>query len=121
MKCFHILHLVLILAMLAFTHNAVADQNPYDTACKKFDQADARLNAIYKKVLSHIEKQEAQDYFVDTQRAWVAFRDSESEFRASLFNKGGIVYATAAKDASTRLTEERIAQLKAIEKELEAR
>jgi uncharacterized protein YecT (DUF1311 family) len=84
-----------------------------DAAYKK---ADAELNLAYKKALAKIMKEDARANLKEAERARIVYRDAEAEFRTSLGNRGGIVYADGRTVEQTVLTVERIKELQNLEK-----
>jgi uncharacterized protein YecT (DUF1311 family) len=107
--------------LLALPHAALAEEDCSVLAqqdmnrCmgRKFDAADARLNAAYKQIVSRLkDRPDTMKMLVTAQRAWVAFRDAECIFKASSY-EGGSAYASAWEACRIILTDDRTKQLTA--------
>lgn len=68
-----------------------------------YDKADKRLNQVYRKL-------ERTPELVAAQRAWIAFRDAESNYQASA-HEGGSMQPMIYAGSLQSLTEDRIEQL----------
>lgn len=70
--------------------------------------ADKALNAAWKKVVAKIgaESGKRKKLLVETQRAWIAFRDKECEFESSEF-EGGTMRPMIENSCLAGLTEAR--------------
>lgn len=81
-----------------------------DCAGAHFETADRELNQVYQSLLSRLGEQQRAALRA-AQRAWVAFRDAEARFAASVAEGGSLagVIELAEKAA---LTEARIKALK---------
>lgn len=74
-------------------------------ATEAFDQADAELNAVYRKLMAAIpEARRAR--LKEAQRAWIVFRDADGRFAASAM-EGGSAYPMIYAGSRARLTQER--------------
>jgi uncharacterized protein YecT (DUF1311 family) len=78
---------------------------------KELDEADARLNATYQRVLKGLPNDAARERLKAAQRAWVAWRDTEMAVSKSLYEDGKTDLFM-----QLTLTQKRIAQLEAIGK-----
>lgn len=87
---------------------------------KAFQEADAKLNAVYKKVLAHIaeadlEKPYDRDSWEkamrESQRAWVAFRDADCKGAVPMEWSGGSGTSAAVNGCMTEKTEARTKEL----------
>jgi uncharacterized protein YecT (DUF1311 family) len=75
-------------------------------------QADAELNKTYQSVLVKLPTVESKQKLREEQRAWVGSRDAEAA-RAAKEAEGGSMAPTLRYETMTRLTRERIKELKA--------
>jgi uncharacterized protein YecT (DUF1311 family) len=73
-----------------------------------FKKADAELNKTYEALLKKLPDAESKQKLKESQRAWLAFRDTEAAFAAG----GGTMAPTLDYATMTELTEQRIKQLK---------
>lgn len=74
-----------------------------------FEQADARLNASYRRLMSLLDE-EGQRKLREAQRAWIAFRDANAAFAGDI-NRGGTAEGLNILGTRTRMTEERASEL----------
>ena len=76
-------------------------------AGKAAKESDQELNVTYQKVLAIVANPEDRRLLVDTQRAWINFRDANVAFHARYYpeSKGGLF-------VGTDMTEQRIKELK---------
>jgi len=87
----------------------------------KLEAADAELNSVYKAVMKHIEadglagtyveKDELKRSLLESQRAWIKFRDSNCEAFYTL-NSGGAQRNEARTECLTEMTEARTAYIR---------
>ena len=110
--------LVLFLVVsLLFCNRVYSEEKPFtqgqmnQVARAEFWKADARLNAVYKKILASLEGSEKRK-LVFSQRAWVVYRDAEADFEAEVEATGGTMTPTIYNSARERMTDERIKQLR---------
>jgi len=82
------------------------------TARSDFAKADAELNKTYRAVLAKLPDVE-KEKLRETQRAWIASRDSEGASAAKEAN-GGSIGPTLRYGRMTDLTQKRITELKAM-------
>jgi uncharacterized protein YecT (DUF1311 family) len=78
----------------------------------EFERADADLNKTYDALLAKLPDTEGKEKLKQSQRAWLAFRDTESAFAADQV-RGGSMAPTIRYETMTELTQQRIKQLKA--------
>lgn len=87
---------------------------------KDFKAADAKLNAVYQKVLAQIatsglekpyDSQSWEAAMREAQRAWVAFRDADCKGVVPMEWSGGTGTSSAVSGCMTQKTEERIKEL----------
>lgn len=81
-------------------------------ALKRFQEADLKLNAIYKDVLAYCSDAEAREKLRVSQRAWLKYRDAEAEYEAH-FYRGGTGAAGIYYMCLLRMTNARSEELKA--------
>ena len=59
-------------------------------AWKEFNEADAQLNAVYKKLLARIDDPAQKANLQTAQKAWLKYRDTNAKFEASFYEGGSI-------------------------------
>jgi uncharacterized protein YecT (DUF1311 family) len=76
---------------------------------KEMNDADAKLNTVYQKVIKGLPNDAAREKLKAAQRAWVAWRDAEVKTSQSIYEDGktGLFMMLS-------LTQQRIKQLEAI-------
>jgi len=81
--------LAIILATLAMNCTCLASQ-----AGRMFNEADKELNVAYQQALSGITDAKQKELFVESQRAWVKYRDANVAFFAARYpySKGGLFF-----------------------------
>jgi uncharacterized protein YecT (DUF1311 family) len=88
---------------------------------KDFDAADAKLNALYKKVLAQIAETDLEKPYDrsswdtamrEAQRAWVTFRDADCKGAVPMEWSGGSGTSAAVLGCMTEKTETRTRELK---------
>ena len=72
----------------------------------EFQQADAELNKTYQAVLKKLPDAESKQQLKETQRAWIASRDTEAA-HATKEAEGGSMTATLRYKTMTDLTRKR--------------
>ena len=77
----------------------------------EFERADADLNKTYDALLAKLPDTEGKEKLKQSQRAWLAFRDTESAFAADQV-RGGSMAPTIRYETMTGLTQQQIKQLK---------
>jgi uncharacterized protein YecT (DUF1311 family) len=75
----------------------------------ELEQANATINNLYKETMAKYDA-EGQDLLRKSERAWIAFRDAECDFRTS-GSKGGSIWPMVHAQCLTELTRARIRQL----------
>jgi uncharacterized protein YecT (DUF1311 family) len=87
---------------------------------KAFQEADAKLNAVYKKVLAHIaeadlekpyDRESWEKAMRESQRAWVAFRDADCKGAVPMEWSGGSGTSAAVTGCMTEKTDARTKEL----------
>jgi uncharacterized protein YecT (DUF1311 family) len=76
-----------------------------------FETADAELNKVYKQLLDKLDE-EGQAKLKAAQRAWVAFRDADSDFQADLDARDGSMWPMIKSGRMRVLTEARTKDLR---------
>ena len=96
--------LAIIIATFSFQGPCFASQ-----AGKDFNEADAALNTAYKQLLNHISSPEEKALLVESQRAWIKYRDASVAHFAMRYpeSKGGLFF-------NTYLVKKRTAYLKSV-------
>ena len=79
-------------------------------AINEFKKTDASLNKVYQRLLGHVEE-ESKSKLQAAQRSWLAYRDAESEFRATNLVGDGTMFTQVVYTSRTEITEERITSL----------
>ena len=103
--------LALFLAAVPCQRDFAQSQNEMtQSAAKDFEKADAELNKVYKMVMADLDE-EGKAKLVKAQRAWVAYRDAESEFAADE-ERGGSMAPMIHYGAQAKLTRARVAALR---------
>lgn len=91
--------------------NAQTQRDLDACAGHRFEQADADLNAAYRRVLGRLQHDAGvTKLLTGAQRAWLAFRDAECTF-ASVGEQGGTIYPVALAECRTELTRARTRRL----------
>ncbi len=107
--------IVLIILLVASGSSAQTQGQMNDEACRKYQQAEAEMNRVYKQVLAEYK---SETTFIKklgaAQRAWLAFRDAHLEAMYPEIDKAryGSVYPMCRCDALSELTRERTKMLK---------
>ena len=110
----------LALAPVMFTSMAVAvdcdnanDQATMNQcAAQQHAAADTELNALYQQISTRLKGQpDRKKLLVETQRAWIAFRDAECTFSASGV-EGGSLFPLVYSNCTTDLTKSRVQTFK---------
>ncbi|MES2569949.1 MAG: lysozyme inhibitor LprI family protein [Verrucomicrobiota bacterium] len=104
--------LILFLACLLSAAHGQSQSEMNEQARKNFEKVDARLNSVYKKLIATLDS-ESQVKLKAAQRAWIAFRDAEAEFKADLAARGGSMAPMIHSATAADLTEKRLRQLEA--------
>ena len=78
---------------------------------RAYKQWDRELNIVYKELMNHLSAEE-QDSLRKAQKAWLVFRDAETEFLWSeSISGGGTLQAIIVSDYSLELLKTRVCQL----------
>jgi uncharacterized protein YecT (DUF1311 family) len=99
----HSLKAFMFIYLLSFSYGHASQ------AGKAYNDADKELNSTYQKVINLIKNPEEKNLIIESQKAWVRFRDAEVAFHAKYFpaSKGGLFVATD-------MTEKRVQELKVL-------
>ena len=81
-----------------------------ENAWKEFNEADANLNVVYKKLLARIEEPAVKANLQAAQRAWLHYRDTNAKFEAS-FYEGGTIQPQIHTISMTTMTKNRSKEL----------
>ena len=102
---------ILVLSVFASTSLFAQSQQEMNFQAERdAAKADKALNVVYKKLLASVDDEGAK-LLKDSQRAWIAFRDAEAKFAADEA-RGGSMAPMLYSGTLSRLTEERVKQLK---------
>jgi uncharacterized protein YecT (DUF1311 family) len=75
-----------------------------ECAVQSYERTDAELNRLYKEINKRLKKdKDAQKLLVNTQRSWIAYRDSECKFSTASVQGGSIypaIYAQCLEKAT---------------------
>jgi len=85
-----------------------ADMNA--CAAESFRDADAGLNAAYRRITARLAGNPAGRSLVEAQRAWIRFRDAECDLATST-SEGGSIRPMLMSSCMERLTQQRTAEL----------
>jgi uncharacterized protein YecT (DUF1311 family) len=96
------------------------------TAYQDFQKEDKQLNIIYKQVLKEYDPKDqyqAPTYkkIIAAERAWITYRDAESNMEASMDAEGGSMYPMSFYESCAYHTQQRIDLLKKLLKELHSK
>jgi len=91
----------------------IAQSEATTLAESDYKKTDKELNEIYTKILKRIQKKPKQE-FIESQRAWLSFRDLDAKFRAGISSQGGSSYSTDYIAILTELTAQRVIHLNSI-------
>ena len=92
------IYLLLIISFNSFSKDSCNFPESMCIAQNDYDQADIQLNNTYQRIVKKIELNEFDDYLVpkneiktsllNSQRAWLKFRDANCEAHYRLFSGG---------------------------------
>jgi uncharacterized protein YecT (DUF1311 family) len=82
-------------------------------AAAQLRQADGELNAVYQQLMKRLSA-EHRPQLLQTQRAWLDFRNRHCELVAGIVSGGGTLEPLEHKDCLRELTVARSAQLEAL-------
>jgi uncharacterized protein YecT (DUF1311 family) len=98
--------------------NSVTTQIEMNECAKKdFDKADKELNEIYKKTMSLLTPESRQS-LISAQKKWIEYRDTSCKVYEKLY-QGGSMMNMITLNSKTRLTNERIKELKILLEEID--
>ena len=98
-----------ILALAAGAASAQTQQEMNAQAGGELRKAEARMDAVYAKVLGKISNA-GKENLQAAQEAWLRFRDQECEFE-TMGTKGGSIHPMVVAECRRRLTNQRIKDL----------
>jgi len=102
---------MLLAASLVTLAHAQTETGINGQAHSEFERTNAALETTYKDLLTRLPDAESKRKLLESQRAWIAFRDAEASFAADQVRGGAA--APAVRYASMKeSTEQRIKQLK---------
>jgi uncharacterized protein YecT (DUF1311 family) len=102
--------------------NAITQLDLNNCAAQDWEEADARLNEVYAETLAVLQEADAsypisgdseEDRLRAAQRAWIAYRDANCD-SAGYPMRGGSAEPLLTYGCLRRMTEDRIAELKAL-------
>ncbi|WP_144874662.1 lysozyme inhibitor LprI family protein [Hyella patelloides] len=76
----------------------------------EYQEADLKLNQVYQQLRKKNQNTEREQQLMNTQLAWLKFRDLNCEYAASRY-QGGSIQPLIYSSCLTRLTKERIQHL----------
>lgn len=103
----------LFISIATFVPSVAQAQSQHEMneqALNEFKAADAELNKVYKKLVSKIDA-ESKTKLLNSQKAWIKFRDAEAELIADFNARGGSMAPLIYHGEKASLTEERTKQL----------
>jgi uncharacterized protein YecT (DUF1311 family) len=83
-----------------------------DCTADQYKKNDAALNDVYKQLVARQDDPDEKKDLVDSEKAWIKFRDADCTFMAD-DNKGGTIYPAVMNDCLSDLTQARTKELKA--------
>jgi uncharacterized protein YecT (DUF1311 family) len=102
--------LVMAMATEALPVAAQTQTEMNDQAGRDYKQADRQLNDTYNALLAKLSA-DGKASLREAERAWIAFRDRECAFE-TMGSAGGSIHSMVVAQCATRLTGERIKELK---------
>lgn len=100
-----------LMALSAAPASAQTQLEMNERAGNGLRQAEARMDAVYAKVLGRISDA-GREYLTSAQETWRHFRDQECEFE-TMGTKGGSIHPMVVAECRRRLTDQRIKDLEA--------
>jgi len=98
-------------------HNDGSGRDAYICAAQETRAADTELNAAYQHALSQLDGSDnlraARASLIESERAWIKFRDADCDVQANIF-KGGSMDGAMVEACKKSLIEQRTKELKAI-------
>jgi uncharacterized protein YecT (DUF1311 family) len=105
--------IILVVPIAGATTSCITPESRYEDigcASAQLEAADKQLNQTYQALLSS-QKQDAKPKLVNSQRAWVTFRDSDKAFVLANSGEGGSLGGLIALNHALNLTIAREKQL----------
>lgn len=100
-----------LIGALIFSLAAIGVANSSDDVAAEFQQADKALNDAYRSIVHRLaDDPGAKARLVHAQRAWIAFRDAECDFRSGGVD-GGSAAPAVIMVCRTQLTSDRTTRL----------
>jgi uncharacterized protein YecT (DUF1311 family) len=104
---------LLVLLLVSVTQIQAQTQAAMNSQARtEFERADAELKKTYEALLAKLPDTEGKEKLKQSQRAWLAFRDTEATFAADQA-RGGSMAPTIRYETMAELTQQQIKQLKA--------
>lgn len=100
---------VVLLAMTQVCHS----ESTYDQIMRlnrEFEAADKELNDVYVKLMKRSDEKN-KEFLKKAQRAWLVFRDADSQFQYDMFRDGTLA-SVVGSQRMVNLTKARAADLK---------
>jgi len=101
--------------------NIFAQSEATESADSEFKKADTELNQIYTEVLGRMPNKVTKAKFVESEKAWLNYRDSDAALFAGVTSHGGSAYSMDLLGNLTEITKQRIQELKRLSKLLRPR
>lgn len=106
-----------VLAQDAVCHNDGSGRDAYICAAQETRAADAELNKAYQQALGQLDGSDnlrlAKASLVESERAWIKFRDADCDVQTNIF-KGGSMQGAMVEACKKSLTEQRTKELKSL-------
>jgi uncharacterized protein YecT (DUF1311 family) len=106
--CFIVILMAILLYPDASLAQSQADLNLQ--AESDFAKSDAQLNVVYQKLITKLDATSTAKLRA-SQRAWLAFRDAQAEFKADLDARDGSMYRQIYAGIEKAITDKRMADL----------
>jgi len=98
-------------------HNDGSGRDAYICAAQETQAADVDLNAAYKHALAQLDGSDrlkaARASLIESERAWIKFRDADCDVQANIF-EGGSMDGAMVEACKKSLIEQRTKELKSI-------
>jgi uncharacterized protein YecT (DUF1311 family) len=108
LRLFLLLFLALILSPTPSLAQSQSEMNLQAEA--DFAKSDAQLNIVYQKLIKKLDATSVEKLKI-AQRAWLAYRDAQADFRADLDARDGSMYRLIYAGTQKTITDKRIADL----------
>jgi len=76
-----------------------------------FEKSDKKLNDVYKKIAATLDAA-GKEKLIASESAWLVYRETQAEFEADYFARGGNMATLIYSEARARITDTRIKELK---------